>query len=81
MEYKGTRSIISCGCKVVERQRIKYLSPTFCDIEYCPLHKSAPKLRKALKYIIRELDKADIIKADSIFMEMPNRAIAKVVRC
>ena len=32
---------------------------------------------EALKYIIRELDKADIIKANSIFMEMPNKAIHK----
>jgi hypothetical protein len=38
---------------------------------------SAPLLYEALKYIIRELDKADIIKDNSIFMEMPQRAIKK----
>lgn len=42
------------------------------------LAKAAPELCEALKYIIRELDKANIIKADSIFMEMPNKVIAKV---
>lgn len=36
------------------------------------------ELYEALKYVIRELDKADIVKADSILMEYPNRAIAKV---
>ena len=36
-----------------------------------------PDLYEALKYVVRELDKADIIKKDSIFMEMPNKALAK----
>jgi len=38
---------------------------------------SVPDLYEALKYIIRELDKADIIKANSIFMLMPVQALAK----
>ena len=38
---------------------------------------AAPDMYKALKYIIRELDKANIIKANSIFMAMPNKALAK----
>ena len=42
------------------------------------LDKAAPDMYEALKYIIRELDKANIIKADSIFMAMPNEVLAKV---
>jgi len=37
-----------------------------------------PTLYESLEYIIRELDKAGIIKANSIFMLMPNKALAKV---
>lgn len=39
---------------------------------------AAPSLYEALKYIIRALDEANVIKATSIFMEMPNKALAKV---
>ena len=38
---------------------------------------AAPELYEALKYIIRALDEAGIIKANSIFMVTPNKAIAK----
>jgi len=41
------------------------------------LIRASEDMYEALKYIIRELDKADIIKANSIFMELPNKAIAK----
>jgi len=36
------------------------------------------ELLDALKYIIRELDKAGIIKADSVFMSYPQRVIGKI---
>ena len=35
-------------------------------------------LYESLDYIIRELDKAGVIKANSIFMDMPNRVLTKV---
>lgn len=38
---------------------------------------AAPELYEALKYIVRALDEANVIKTTSIFMEMPNKAIAK----
>jgi len=41
---------------------------------------SIEDLVEALEYIIRELDRANIIKANSIFMDMPNKALAKVRR-
>jgi hypothetical protein len=56
----------SCGCKL-----------DGYTLTYCPLHNAAEDMHEALKYIIRELDKAKIIKANSMFMEMPNKAIAK----
>ena len=56
----------------------EYAEGVECQCESCRLQRAAPKLYEALKYIIRELDKAGIIKADSIFMEMPNKAIAIV---
>ena len=36
------------------------------------------ELYEALQYIICELDQADVIKANSIFMEFPNRVLAKI---
>jgi len=36
------------------------------------------ELLEALEYIIRELDKANVIKADSIFMEFPNKVLTKI---
>lgn len=34
-------------------------------------------LYEALKYIIRELDKAGVIKSDSVFMVSPQKALSK----
>ncbi len=39
---------------------------------------SISDLCESLEYIIRELDKAGVIKKNSIFMEMPNKVLAKV---
>lgn len=39
---------------------------------------SIKELCEAMHYIIRELDKAHRIRKDSIFMEYPNRILAKV---
>lgn len=41
---------------------------------------SIQALYEALIHIVRELDKAGIIKADSIFMEMPNKALSQAER-
>ena len=47
------------------------------DLVNAQLIASSPKLYEALKYIIRELDKANIIKANSVFMLKPQKAIAE----
>jgi len=36
------------------------------------------ELLEALKYVIRELDKAGIVKRDSIFMEYPRRILREI---
>ena len=36
------------------------------------------ELYESLDYIVRELDKAGVIKKNSIFTEMPNKVLAKV---
>jgi len=50
---KVLRRIFSCGCKIVDCQEIKDCSPTYPEIEYCPLHKSAPDMYEALKLYIK----------------------------
>jgi len=47
------------------------------DLANAHLIASAPELYEALSYIIRALDEAGYIKANSIFMDMPNKALAK----
>ena len=42
-----------CGCEVY---RIMHSKPNLYRIQYCPLHKSAPDLYKALKETVYELD-------------------------
>jgi len=83
-EIEAQRLIINCELPEEDGKRFqRSICRTFgyCDMEEeqnnANLISAAPDLYETLKYVIRELDRADIIQANSVFMECASRALAK----